>query len=53
MDEQMARNRCKAAGLNPDFVGTKGYPNWKDFTDDKLAETERTLADAREFFRLS
>jgi hypothetical protein len=28
--EAEAREACTAAGYDPDFVGTKGYPNWQD-----------------------
>jgi hypothetical protein len=37
-EEQRARERCRADGLDPDYVNGWGRPNWQDYTD---AEVER------------
>lgn len=29
--EKAARRRCKQQGYDPDFVGSKNYPNWHDY----------------------
>lgn len=39
-DEAEARRRCDACGMDPDFVGVKGYPNWKDFTAERRRQIQ-------------
>ena len=41
--EEEARARCIEDGLDPDFVGTKGYPNWKEFTPGKRKDVQEFL----------
>jgi hypothetical protein len=39
----IAKERCRENGMDPDFVGTKGYPNWHEFTDEAKAATQKFL----------
>ena len=47
----IAKERCREAGMDPDFVGTKGYPNWHEFTDEAKAATQKFLAAIEEMMK--
>lgn len=42
--EAEARAACTAAGYDPDYVGSKGFPNWQDYGGVD-AETRATNAE--------
>jgi putative sterol carrier protein len=44
-DEENAREKCLREGMDPDFVGTKGYPNWKMFTREESERMQAFLAE--------
>ena len=48
---ERAKNRCRSEGIDPDFFGTKGFQNWKLFTDEALCKTEAVLADMESLFK--
>jgi hypothetical protein len=49
-----AVERCRAEGYeDPFFVGTKGYPNWMDFTDEAIAKTRAMVAATQAVFKPS
>jgi hypothetical protein len=50
-DESAARSRCRAEGMDPDFVGEKGYENWRMFTDAARAQTRAFLRATEEMIR--
>lgn len=49
--EAEARAACAAAGYDPDFVGSKGFPNWQDHggvdAETRAANAERAQAALR------
>lgn len=49
-DEEKAREKCALEGMDPDFVGTKGYPNWHMFTQ---AESDRMQAFLSEMAKIT
>jgi hypothetical protein len=50
----VAAERCRAEGYeDPFFVGTKGYPNWMDFTDEAIAKTRAFVAETAALFKPS
>ena len=48
--EETARDKCLREGMDPDFVGTKGYPNWHMFTQE---ESERMQAFLTEMSKIT
>ncbi len=49
-----AVQRCRDAGyVDPFFVGTKGYPNWMEFTDEAIAKTRAFVAETQRLFKPS
>lgn len=47
LDEQMARVLCFIDGMDPDFVGSKGEPNWKMFTQAERKKTWMAMGEAQ------
>lgn len=41
--EKEARIKCIDDGMDPDFVGQKGYPNWMDFTDKSIQKIKNLI----------
>ena len=49
--DEAAVQRCRDAGFtDPFFIGTKGYPNWQDFTDERIAHTRKFVEDTKAIF---
>ncbi len=45
-----AKDRCRADGyLDVNFIGTKGYPNWYDYTDEAIAKVRAFVKDQAQF----
>lgn len=49
-DIAAARSACRAEGMDPDFVGTKGYPNWKNVTRQSSVATRKMIEDCAALF---
>ena len=49
-DEHDARQKAKDEGMDPDFVGNKGYPNWHMFTKAASKQTQDFLSATKKLF---
>jgi hypothetical protein len=48
-DEILARLLCHKDGMDPDFVGTGGKPNWVMFTQEQRMLTWKSVGASEEF----